>query len=188
VSVSVFGKSFGKTRAILPKIKRNVQYFSPVAELLMFSSPQLSCWQEPASPKSPQKLWRGKALKSFAEVGAVLDGLIADMTTAGYPEKDRFGVRLAIDEAIANAIKHGNKQARDKWVWVRYRVTPESVLASVEDQGPGFNPEDVPDPLAPENLERGSGRGLFLMRSYMTWVRHNERGNCITLCKYRTVA
>ena len=62
-------------------------------------------------------------------------------------------------------------------------MTPDSVLAEVEDEGPGFKPEEVPDPLALENLERSSGRGLFLMRSYMTWVRHNERGNEVTMIR-----
>ena len=47
----------------------------------------------------------------------------------------------------------------------------------------GFNPDDLPDPLDPENLERPSGRGVFLIRHYMTWVRYNPRGNCVTLCK-----
>jgi serine/threonine-protein kinase RsbW len=153
----------------------------------MFSGQQTSCRQQ-VGPRCPRHSWREKGLRTFAEIEAVLTALLDEMKAAGYPEKDRFGVRLAVDEAIANAIKHGNKHDPGKWVWVRYRVTPESVVAEVRDQGPGFSPQDVPDPLAPENLERGSGRGLFLMRSYMTWVRHNERGNAITLCKDRTVA
>jgi serine/threonine-protein kinase RsbW len=154
----------------------------------MVSGQQTSCRQKLDHPKPPHEAWRRKALRTFAEMQDVLTAIVDEMEAAGYSEKDRFGVRLALDEAIANGIKHGNRHDPDKRVWVRYRVTPESVLAEVEDEGPGFKPEDVPDPLAPENLERSSGRGLFLMRSYMTWVRHNDRGNCITLCKYRTVA
>ena len=55
-----------------------------------------------------------------------------------------------------------------------------------EDEGPGFDPHQVPDPLAPENLEKSSGRGLLLMRTYMTWIRYNECGNQVTLCKQRS--
>ena len=154
----------------------------------MFSGPQTLCCEEGPELNTGPEPWREQALQTFAEIGAILDDVLAGMTAAGYPEKDRFAVRLALDEALANGIKHGNQHDPGKWVWLRYLVTPEAVLAEVEDQGPGFNPEAVPDPLARENLERFSGRGLFLMRSYMTWVRHNERGNCITLCKYRSRA
>jgi serine/threonine-protein kinase RsbW len=154
----------------------------------MVSAQERLCRQKSDHPRAPQEAWRRKALQTFAEMQDVLTAVVDEMKAAGYPEKDRFGVRLALDEAIANAIKHGNRHDPGKRVWVRYRVTPDSLVAEVEDEGPGFKPEEVPDPLAEENLERSSGRGLFLMRSYMTWVRHNERGNCITLCKYRTVA
>ena len=60
------------------------------------------------------------------------------------------------------------------------------ILVKVEDQGPGFDPGQVADPLAPENLGRESGRGLLLMRSFLTCVRHNERGNRVTLCQRRS--
>src|SRR5262249_43293465 len=92
-------------------------------------------------------------------------------------------LRLALEEAIVNAVKHGNGYDPAKRVQVRYSVSAERVLAEVEDQGTGFDPARVPDPTAPENLERSCGRGLFLIRAYVTWVRYNERGNCITLCK-----
>ncbi len=57
------------------------------------------------------------------------------------------------------------------------------MVVEIEDQGLGFDPGEVADPLAPENLERPSGRGLLLMRTYMSNVCHNEQGNCICLCK-----
>jgi serine/threonine-protein kinase RsbW len=71
-------------------------------------------------------------------------------------------------------------------VRVRYQVNAEQFLVEIEDEGPGFDPEGVADPLAPENLERPGGRGVFLMRHYMTWVSFNERGNCVTMCRRRT--
>jgi serine/threonine-protein kinase RsbW len=95
-------------------------------------------------------------------------------------------MRLALEEALVNAVKHGNKGDATKRVRVRYQVTAAGVLVEVEDDGTGFDPLKVPDPCAPENLERLSGRGLLLMRSYMTWVRFNPCGNCVTLYERRS--
>jgi serine/threonine-protein kinase RsbW len=119
-------------------------------------------------------------------MGKVIEAIAAAMAAARYPEKDRFAVRLALEEAIVNAIKHGHRGDPTKRVRVRYQVSPNRVLAEVRDEGAGFDPRRVPDPLAPENLDRPSGRGLLLMRSYVTWLRFNERGNCVTLCKARS--
>jgi serine/threonine-protein kinase RsbW len=118
------------------------------------------------------------------EVIPLVETVTAAMTEAGYRERDIFDLRLALEEAIINAVKHGNRSDPDKRVVVRYSVTAERVLAEVEDQGMGFDPAGVPDPTAEENLERSCGRGLLLIRSYVSWLRFNERGNCITLCKY----
>ncbi len=130
--------------------------------------------------------WRRRTYHTADEVPALLDLVMADMEQLAYPKKDLFGVRLALEEAMVNAVKHGNHGDPAKEARLRYHVSPESVLLEVEDDGAGFDPSQVPDPLAPENLERASGRGLFLIRRYMTWMRHNERGNCITMCKRRT--
>jgi serine/threonine-protein kinase RsbW len=108
------------------------------------------------------------------------------MAAAGYPEKDLFRLRLALEEALVNAVKHGNRGDPAKQVRVRYQVTRERTLAEVEDEGEGFDPGQVHDPLAPENLERPGGRGLLLMRSFMTWCRFHGRGNRVTLCKDRS--
>ena len=72
-----------------------------------------------------------------------------------------------------------------KEVRVRYHVTANSVTVEVQDQGPGFRLDEVPDPLAPENVDSDHGRGLLLMRTYMTGVCHNEQGNRVCLCKHR---
>jgi serine/threonine-protein kinase RsbW len=108
------------------------------------------------------------------------------MSRAGYPEKDVFGARLALEEAVVNAVRHGNRCDPSKWVTVRYAVGPERVLAEVHDEGSGFDPERVPDPTALENREQPGGRGLLLMRAYATSVHYNAAGNCVTLCKRRS--
>jgi serine/threonine-protein kinase RsbW len=119
-------------------------------------------------------------------MAGVIHGVIKAMTAAGYPPQDIFRLHLALEEAIVNAIKHGNKNNPKKRVQLRFQVTPQQVLVKVKDQGEGFDPEQVPDPLAAENLEAPSGRGLLLMRSYLTWLRYSQKGTCVTLCRRRS--
>ena len=125
------------------------------------------------------------SFRSAEEVPALLDDLGATLEEYNYPQKDQFAVRLALEEALVNAVKHGNQGDTSKQVRLRYHVNSEFVLVEVEDEGAGFDPSAVLDPLAPENLERPSGRGLFLIRKYMTWMEHNARGNCLKMCKQR---
>jgi serine/threonine-protein kinase RsbW len=129
--------------------------------------------------------WTIRTFRSFNEMLAQLDSLIAQLEELGYADRELFGVRLALEEAMVNALKHGHKGDDSREVVLRYRLCAQSIMAEVEDQGSGFNPDAVPDPRAPENLQRPSGRGLLLMRRYMSWVRHNPRGNRVTLCRYR---
>ncbi len=109
--------------------------------------------------------------------------ILQEMAAAGFSEHEQFGVRLSLEEAIVNGIKHGNREDPAKFVELIFSVTGQQVHTEIEDQGPGFNPQILPDPLAPENLERPGGRGVFLMRHYMTTVHYNDRGNRVTLCK-----
>jgi len=102
-----------------------------------------------------------------------------------WDEHAVFGIRLALEEALVNAIKHGNRMDPDKQLIVRYAADDKHVVIEVEDQGPGFEPGDVPDPTLPENLENPSGRGLMLMGVYMDTVEHVSRGNCVRMIKSR---
>ena len=102
-----------------------------------------------------------------------------------FGEHDIFAIKLALEEALVNAIKHGNQMDRAKKVRIAYHVGPDRFDCLVADEGPGFDPGDVPDPTAPENLERPCGRGLMLMRHYMTHVRYNDRGNAVAMSKIR---
>ena len=129
--------------------------------------------------------WRSVKLHGQEEIIPAIDTIVHALEAADYSPKDTFAVRLALEEALVNAIKHGHKGDRSKEVHLRYQLSPERILLEIQDQGPGFRMQDVPDPTAPENLERSCGRGLLLMRSYMTWVRHNRAGNRVSMCRSR---
>src|SRR5262249_9710089 len=113
--------------------------------------------------------WIHTQLSYAREVVPLVDNVANAMTAIGYSPKDVYGMRLALEEAIVNALRHGNKSDPSKRVHVRFCVRPDQVLAEVEDEGEGFNPEQVPDPLALENLDRPAGRGLLLIHHYTTW-------------------
>ncbi len=102
----------------------------------------------------------------------------------GFGEADIFALKLALEEALVNAVKHGNKLDPAKVVRVHYHVTDQRADITIEDQGPGFNPAELPDPTADENIDRCSGRGILLMRAYMSSVVFNPQGNKVTLTKF----
>jgi len=108
-----------------------------------------------------------------------------ELRTAGYSEHDVFSIKLALEEAIVNAIKHGNQLAPDKSVVIFYMVTVERFEITITDEGQGFNPDEVPDPTAIENIERPCGRGLLLMRGFMSGVQYLGRGNSVRMWKLK---
>ena len=102
---------------------------------------------------------------------------IAVLLEAGYGEAAAFAIRLALEEALVNGFRHGNKGDPDKQVTVRCSIDPKTVALEVEDEGEGFDPGSVPDPTAEENIEIPSGRGIMLMRAYMSSVEYLPPGN-----------
>ena len=100
-----------------------------------------------------------------------------------YTETDIFSIKLALEEALVNAIKHGNQMDPDKTVSVRYQITSDRFDITITDQGMGFNPEEVPDPTLPENIEKGSGRGVYIIRELMTTAQYLGSGNVLTMSK-----
>ena len=112
-----------------------------------------------------------------------IDLIVQKLEGLGWQNRDSFGVRMALEESISNAIRHGNKLDSSKHVSVECRIGPRLFWASICDEGSGFCPADVPDCCSPECLELPGGRGLALMNAYMTRVQYNERGNCVVLEK-----
>jgi serine/threonine-protein kinase RsbW len=93
----------------------------------------------------------------------------------------RFNLRVALAEAIANAIQYGNRNDPSKAVGIRVRFGPERVEMEVTDEGPGFDPNSVPDPTVLERRSQETGRGLFLIQRLVDEVRFNEKGNAICM-------
>lgn len=118
-----------------------------------------------------------------ADAAAVQQQVVDAIEDQGYKRNVVFAVRLALDEALVNAVKHGNKNDPSKTVHIDFRIDDQALVIEVEDQGGGFAPDDLPDPTATENLSRPNGRGVMLMRAYMTQVDFNDAGNRVILTK-----
>jgi serine/threonine-protein kinase RsbW len=106
----------------------------------------------------------------------------------GIDEQARFGIDMAVREAVTNAVIHGNRQDESKAVELTLKSSPDAVQISVHDQGHGFNPTEVPDPTEAENILKTSGRGIFFMRTFMdevTWLIRPEGGTTVHMIKRR---
>jgi serine/threonine-protein kinase RsbW len=106
----------------------------------------------------------------------------------GFKEQCLFAIKIAIEEALVNAIKHGNKLDPRKHVTIEASITPRQAEISIEDEGPGFDRKSVPDPLADENLEKSTGRGILLIESYMNQVSWDHGGRRVRMVKKNTVS
>ena len=119
------------------------------------------------------------------EVAGVHEALLGQLEACGYVKEERFAIRLAVEEALTNAIRHGNCGDPAKHVTITYHISPNRFEISICDEGCGFAPEELPDPTAEENLSRPHGRGVMLMHAYMTAITYNDTGNCVTMVKER---
>jgi serine/threonine-protein kinase RsbW len=109
--------------------------------------------------------------------------ILAAVITHRFDDKDTFAIKLALEEAFVNAIKHGNKLDPAKHVHVDTTVTNEQAEIIIEDEGPGFDRGCVPDPTAEENLDKCSGRGILLMEAYMDHVEYSKGGRRVRMIK-----
>ena len=112
--------------------------------------------------------------------------ILTELKRCRFSEDATFGIKLALEEALTNAIKHGNLCDPSRKVTVRFGITPEKAVIIVRDEGCGFIPEDIPDPTTPDRLPVPSGRGIMLMRAYMDEVIFRDRGREVYFMKRRT--
>jgi serine/threonine-protein kinase RsbW len=126
-------------------------------------------------------------LPSRIEAVAEASAAIAEvLIRSGVDDNAAFGIDMAVREAVTNAILHGNQQDETKFVEVTLSSSPAALEIKVHDQGPGFNPEAVPDPTKAENILKTSGRGIFFMRNFMDevdWVIRPEGGTTVRMVK-----
>ncbi len=129
------------------------------------------------------------SLPSHIETVAAAAAAVAEFVSrSGVSDDAAFGIDMAVREAVTNAVVHGNRQDENKVVDITLKSSPDAVEISVHDQGPGFNPSDVPDPTAAENILKTSGRGIFFMRSFMDevdWLIRPEGGTTVRMLKRR---
>ncbi|HEX8492855.1 MAG TPA: ATP-binding protein [Pyrinomonadaceae bacterium] len=116
-------------------------------------------------------------------MNGVLQYLVERLAKLGVIKPERSNLFVALDEAFVNAVKHGNKNDPGKLVRITAELSPKEARFTVEDEGEGFNVQEIPDPRDPENLFKTSGRGVLLICNIMDEVYYNERGNCLTMVK-----
>ena len=136
-----------------------------------------------APSKGRRSFKLSSTMDSVGEVEAAADQLAIE---AGLDEEQRFHIAMAVREAAINAVLHGNEYDPTRQIEVALENTGNDLVISIADQGQGFDPDKVPDPLAQENLLRGTGRGIFLIRSLMDEVhfRQLHPGTELTLVKH----
>jgi serine/threonine-protein kinase RsbW len=114
------------------------------------------------------------------------DAFITQLSSDAELSEDQFeALQLTASEAVTNAMKHGNGMDESKKVHVHAELLPDMLRLSVEDEGDGFDPQSLPDPLDPANLLKPSGRGVFLMKTYCDEVIHSKGGRMVTLAFHR---
>jgi|688.fasta_scaffold955595_1 serine/threonine-protein kinase RsbW len=144
----------------------------------------------PAASDHPVREWR-RDIALPSERGAsrmIMEELLEKLGAHGWSPSDIFAIHLAAEEAIVNAIVHGNKLDAAKTVNVSCLVTPDLARIEVADEGPGFDPHAVPDCRLEERLDAPSGRGVMLMKTFMTRVEYSARGNRVLMEKRRVSA
>ncbi|MFK7737182.1 MAG: ATP-binding protein [Pirellulaceae bacterium] len=127
-----------------------------------------------------------KTFPTSKDVGhQLIEELVAALGEAGWEGSELFHIQMAAEEALINAVTHGNDEDETKSVQVDFRVSPKVAWLRFTDEGPGFTPDTLPDPTADENLESVHGRGVFLIMQMMSEVNYNDCGNEVTMIKRR---
>ncbi len=149
------------------------------------TSPQPLCYPYCALPPSSN----GRMSAETQRIEVILETLLDNVGLAeeiclriagavGFDDDDCHKIGMSVREGVINAVQYGNAEQREKKIYLTFELAPEKLVIRVLDQGPGFEPADVPDPLAEENLLKTSGRGIFLMRAFMDEfaVRRGRQG------------
>jgi len=133
-------------------------------------------------------MWKcDKTIPSDLDAGhASIEELMNALESAGWEGRDVFHIQMAIEEAVVNAIEHGNKRDASKEVHILFVVNSDFAEMTVSDQGAGFDHQNVADPTEEERLDQPRGRGVLLIRELMTESQYNEKGNTVWMRKDRS--
>lgn len=135
-----------------------------------------------AEPHHPRAFVDRRILREErTDIGSIHARVEDELRRRGYDQAAMFAIRLALEEGINNGFRHGNKSDPDKSVKLHCRIDDHEVLLEIEDEGSGFDPSTVPDPTDEENIEIPSGRGIMLIRAYMTEVSYVPPGNLLRM-------
>ena len=137
---------------------------------------------------NPSHIWKlDQSICSRTEDAVeIVRDVVQRLEENGWKSRDVFGIHMAMEEALMNAIKHGNESDCEKKVHIEISICENSFYSRITDEGDGFQLEEVPDPTADENLEKTSGRGVMLIKNFVDKVAYNEKGNSIELFKSKT--
>jgi serine/threonine-protein kinase RsbW len=135
-------------------------------------------------PPHADRTLKASLSSSLTAYHGFIESILAQLAELDWQEKDLFAIRMALEESISNAIRHGNKEDPEKRVQIECQLGPTKFWIQITDEGVGFNPAAVPDCRSPDRLEVPGGRGLTLMRAYMTRVEYNACGNRLTMEKH----
>ena len=135
----------------------------------------------------PHWIWRSEhAVPSHAGAGCdAIHEVLQKLADSQWDDNDIFSVQLAMEEAVINAVKHGNHLDRDKKVRIAARLAKDLIRIEISDEGCGFDPDSLPDPTEEPHRNSPCGRGVMLMRNFMTQVKYNAKGSCVVMEKRR---
>lgn len=136
-----------------------------------------------ATPSSDERSLQVSLPSTLTAYHDFMQSVIDQLESLGWKHSDLFAIHMALEESISNAIRHGNKEDPAKRVAIDCEFSDVRFWIRVCDEGLGFDPKKVPDCCDPDRLEVSGGRGLALMKAYMTFMEYNARGNCLTMEK-----
>jgi serine/threonine-protein kinase RsbW len=135
-----------------------------------------------SSAPEPRSLHR-ELVSTLTAYNDLAQEILDALAKYNWTKEHLFGVQMALEEALSNAVRHGNKHDPTKLVHVDCELAPQRFYIKIRDEGEGYDPCKVPDCCAEENLEAPGGRGLALMRAYMTRVELSDKGRCVVMEK-----
>ena len=130
------------------------------------------------------KLHTIKIPSDLKEVKKVSAEILDFLKACKLFKNELLDIKLCLEEALINAIKHGNRLDKSLKVKIDYNLGDDTFKVTITDEGEGFDYKHIPDPTLEENLQELKGRGIFLIRRLMDEVQFNERGNSITMVKF----